>query len=279
MTDDFTPPSVVVGVDGSRAAVRAALWAVEEAVSREMPLRLVAAAEHAADQSADQSSSAAAAARSVADTVRATGRPVRVDVDVLAGPPVGVLVEASRTAAMLCVGAVGLHHFEHDRVGSTALALAVSAHCPVAVVRGTDRRAPDHPRWVVAGLDQSPDSAAVLQFAVAEARLRDVPLRVLGSWQSHGDAATEATEGNRLVHAQLDRRLSQWRHRYPDLDAQPVAVHGTVLDYLAENAKSVQLVVVGSRNTGVVGELLGPSGLATLDGDCSVVVVDPQRLL
>jgi hypothetical protein len=35
------PPAVVVGVDGSRAAVRAALWAVDEAVSRDIPLRLV----------------------------------------------------------------------------------------------------------------------------------------------------------------------------------------------------------------------------------------------
>jgi len=35
------PPSVVVGIDGSRAAVRAALWAVDAAVSRDIPLRLV----------------------------------------------------------------------------------------------------------------------------------------------------------------------------------------------------------------------------------------------
>ena len=37
------PPSVVVGIDGSRAAVRAALWAVDAAVSRDIPLRLVCA--------------------------------------------------------------------------------------------------------------------------------------------------------------------------------------------------------------------------------------------
>jgi nucleotide-binding universal stress UspA family protein len=32
---------IVVGIDGSQAAVRAAEWAVDEAVSREVPLRLV----------------------------------------------------------------------------------------------------------------------------------------------------------------------------------------------------------------------------------------------
>ena len=37
----LSPPSVVVGVDGSRSALDAALWAVDEAVSRDVPLRLV----------------------------------------------------------------------------------------------------------------------------------------------------------------------------------------------------------------------------------------------
>ena len=34
-------PAVVVGIDGSRTAIDAALWAVDEAVSRDIPLRLV----------------------------------------------------------------------------------------------------------------------------------------------------------------------------------------------------------------------------------------------
>jgi nucleotide-binding universal stress UspA family protein len=32
---------IVVGIDGSQAAIQAAEWAVDEAVSREVPLRLV----------------------------------------------------------------------------------------------------------------------------------------------------------------------------------------------------------------------------------------------
>ena len=42
MHDHYAPsPAVVVGIDGSRSAVGAALWAVDEAVSRDIPLRLV----------------------------------------------------------------------------------------------------------------------------------------------------------------------------------------------------------------------------------------------
>lgn len=38
----FIPPTVVVGVDGSRAGVRAAVWAIDEATSRDIPLHLLA---------------------------------------------------------------------------------------------------------------------------------------------------------------------------------------------------------------------------------------------
>ena len=41
MNGSHTQPTVVIGVDGSAAALRAALWAVDEAASRDIPLRLV----------------------------------------------------------------------------------------------------------------------------------------------------------------------------------------------------------------------------------------------
>ncbi|MCX6481566.1 MAG: universal stress protein, partial [Mycobacterium sp.] len=167
----------------------------------------------------------------------------------------------------------------HHRVGSTSVALVGSALCPVAVVRGGGRPA----GWVVVELDDTPEAATVLQCGVAQARLRSAPLRVLGAGQSRsGDShdGTEVTEGDRMVRAQLDRRLSAWRHRYPDLDVAPVAVHGSMLGYVAEHVADLQLVVVGARNATGVGELFGPTGLTALhDTGCSVLVVDPQRLL
>ena len=133
---------------------------------------------------------------------------------------------------------------------------------------------------MVAELDQTPDSAGVLQFAVEEARLRRAPLRVLGTWQSEDHDPRTVAESNRVVRAQLDRRLETWKHRYPDLDVEPVAVRGSGLGYLADHAASIQLVVIGARNTAGVAELLGAPGAAALrDTACSVLVVDPQRLL
>lgn len=276
MSEPFTPPAVVVGVDGSRAGAHAAAWAVDEALSRDVPLRLVAVAagnDDAADHLAEAERTVGAAA---------ADRAVKIQTQVLTGDPAAALLEESRTAAMICVGAVGLDHFERDRLGSTAGALVAAAHCPVAVIRSAGPTA-GSPGWVVVELDETPESAAVLQSGVEEARLRGAPLRVLGSWQSRYTDVHDShavSDGNRMVRAQLDRRLAEWRHRYPDLDARPVAVHGSMLNYLATNAAAIQLVVVGMRNDPTVGDLIGPTGMAALhDTDCSVLVIDRQRLL
>ena len=265
MPEAFTAPSIVVGVDGSRAAARAAAWAVDEALGRDLPLSLVAVSETADTGRAQRALSEAA------ESVTATGRNVEVQTAIVtAGTPTPALLEASRAAVMLCVGDVGLKHFDHQRSGSTASTLVASAHCPVAVVRG-----PNRPHgWVVAELDGTPDRAAVLQFAVEEARLRRAPLRVLGTWQSEEHDGHAVAESERMVRAQLDRRMDQWKHRYPDLDVVPVAVHGSGRGYWAENSAAIQLVVIGARNTDGVAELLGPH-----HPDCPALVIDPQRLL
>lgn len=283
MSEQFTPASIVVGIDGSRTAVRAALWAIDEAISRDIPLHLVAVANSPVANSPAERADAELAVRAAAAAVEATGRPVDLESRVLDGEPTPILLQHSGTAAMVCVGAVGRRHFDRNRLGSTTGALVAAAHCPIAVVRGDDESAAEPGGWVVVELDETPDSAAVLQFGVNEARLRNAPLRVLGAWQSRYTDVHDShavADGNRLVRSQLDRRLSQWRHLYPDLDAKPVAIHGSALNYLSKHAGEIQLVVVGAPNATGVGELLGPMGLTTLnDTDCTILVIDRQRLL
>jgi len=266
----FIPPAVVVGVDGSRAAERAARWAAEEAASRDLPLHLLAACD-----GPEASSRADSAIRLASAAVVAAGRPVTLTSAVVTGEPAEVLQAASRTAAMICLGAVGLNHFDHP-VGSTVNALAASAHCPLLVVRGSARR--ERPGWVVAELDETSESAAVLQAAVEEARLRNAPLRVLGTWQPGPTGESPTGEGDRQVRAHLDRRIEEWRRRYPDLDVEPVAVHGSGLEYLATNGALIDIVVIGARNVIAVNELLGPAGLSALP-DTAVLILDRQRLL
>lgn len=279
MSELYVSPSIVVGIDGSRTAEYAALWAIDEAISRDVPLRLLAAAAPG-DQEAD---AAASAVRVAAAVVKANGRPLRLETQVIEGAAIPTLLASTGSAVMICIGSVGIKQLAHHRVGSTTQALVASANCPVAVVRSPPRRVSTDPGWVVVELDDTPESAAVLQFGVAEARLRRAPLRVLGTWQSrytdiHDSHAV--ADGNRRVRAQLDRRLSQWKHHYPDLDVRPVAIHGSALNYLSKHAAEIGLVVVGAPNASSVGELLGPMGLTTLnDAECTILVVDRQRLL
>jgi nucleotide-binding universal stress UspA family protein len=280
--------SVVVGIDGSRNALDAALWAVDEAVSRDIPLRLVYAIDpdHAAsadpNDAARELAKAEIAIRYAFVAVESTDQPVKIEVEILQERPIRALLEASRWAAMLCVGSMGLKHSSHGQVGSTAAALAASARCPVTIVRRHDPRLARH-GCVVAEVDASSVSDGVLARALEEARLRRTCLRVLTTWQSRftdrhdGRAVADA---NRLASAQLDRRLAQWKKRHPDLDVRAVTVHGNTLDYLTRNAGSIQLLVASHERAHGIRELLRPPGYAALhNADCSVLICEPRTLL
>jgi nucleotide-binding universal stress UspA family protein len=255
--------SVVVGIDGSKTAICAALWAVDEAVSRQVPLHLLYAVEqgdnHDADSVARNLSAAETALRQAFTAVEATGRPVQIETEIVDGSAVTSLIGASASAAMVCVGAVGLRHFRPGRVGSTAAALAISGRCPVAIIRSRD----DHhgqPEQIVVDVDVSPHNGVVLGTAMEEACLRNKAIRAVACQQARAD---------------LDRRLARWRRQYPHLDVEAVAMQGCLLEYLARNRGSVALVIIGAHNRQHLAELLGPRGNAALgDADCSLLVVN-----
>ena len=279
-------PTIVVGIDGSRAAIDAALWAVDEASSRDIPLRLLYAitpSDAGTDQAARELATAEIAVRHAFIAVESTEQPVKIEVEIVQDTPVQALIDASRSAAMLCVGAAGLKHALHGQVGSTAAAVATSAYCPTAIIRRQSDSVRAEPGWILAEVDDWPGGTAVLEYAIAEAVLRRAPLRVVTTWRSRFTDVHDVravAEGNRRVQAQLDRRLTEWRRRHPALDVQAVANHGGMLDYLSEHAGSIQLVVVGEYRSGGTKELIGGPGLTVLhDTDCSVLSCGEQRRL
>jgi nucleotide-binding universal stress UspA family protein len=284
MREPSSPPTVVVGIDGSRAALCAALWAVEEAVSRNVALRLICAVDPRdtsridPDDAAGRLAAAEIAVRDAVMAVQATHKPVKIVVEIVQDCPISALVRASRAAAMVCVGAAGIKHFEWARVGSTATALAASAACPVAIIRGHDGPARPGAGSIMVVTDTSPDNDVLLEQAMNEARLRQAPLRALTCWQSRYTDSHDrraVADGNREVRTALDRRMARWTRRYPGVDVESVPVHGSIVDYLAKNADTAQLVVVGAGDGNDVGQLVGPTGNAALHHtDCSVLVVD-----
>jgi nucleotide-binding universal stress UspA family protein len=246
MRDVDPAPAVVVGIDGSLAATQAALWAVDEAVSRDIPLRLVYVID-AADPSGTgrkrvHLACARAALYGTQRTVEATGKPVKIETEILWGRPLVKLREQSRSAAMICVGSIGIAHACYGD-SSVARALPSLARCPVAVVR--------RPVGRLAGRDAGSivveaDNDAVLQRAFEEAKLRRAPLRAIALWRA--ETPNDMVDGNRLAQAQLDRRMTRWRRMYPDVVVESVAVRANVCLYLAALGESVQLFVTGAIN-------------------------------
>ncbi|BDB41101.1 MULTISPECIES: universal stress protein [Mycobacterium] len=236
-------PAVVVGVDGSRAAVHAAVWAVDEAASRDIPLRLVCVVDPMQPAGSSVLDVRQAAARSALydayRAVEATGTPVKVETEILWGKPLNKLMAESRSATMICVGSMGINHARCGK-GSVAGALAGAALCPVAVIhRAADAAAPQIKR-VVAEVD----NGAVLRHAFEEARLRGVPLRAISVCPSH---EVDTGDGSPSARAQLDRRLARWTRLYPDVRVESKIVRGHATRYMAEQSEPGQLFVTDTH--------------------------------
>jgi nucleotide-binding universal stress UspA family protein len=200
-------PAVVVGVDGSKAALSAAVWAVDEAVARDIPLRLVHVVDPldgvgAGGRDGPQAA-ACAALHDAREAAENTGELVKVETEILWGKPLTKLMEESRYAAMVCIGSIGLHHACRG-TGSVAADLATSALCPVAVI---SRPAAGSVTPAISGIAVGVDNGVVLRHAFEQARLRAVPLRFIS--------------GNCFTPAQLDRKIERWTRLYPDVRVEP----------------------------------------------------------
>jgi nucleotide-binding universal stress UspA family protein len=278
MFDRYPPKSVVVGVDGSEAAIRAARWAVDEVAGTDIPLRLLYVTKANPNASPGEARAALVAAEEVVhdaySAIDEMGKPLKVETEVLHGDPVPELIAASRRTTLLCVGDTGAAQHPDAWLGSNAKELAQSGHCSVAIVRSDhhDAAAIDD-GWIVAHVDESPDGIDVLDLAIHEARHRRAALRVLIPAQSRSGAVDKAG-GPATGHPHLQRCMDN----YPELEIDTVLLQGSFLDYVVEHAASIQLVMLGAAQTGEVQQLLGaPATHALRDSDFSLLVVGFER--
>ncbi|OKH82015.1 hypothetical protein EB75_13785 [Mycobacterium sp. ST-F2] len=276
--------AVVVGIDGSQWSVNAALWAVDEAVSRDVPLRLlyVVAPRGQGDidpeQEARDLACAEVSVRRTLVAVESTEKPVKIEWEVLQGQPTRVLSNATRSADLFCMGSLGIAHATGSRFGSTAAALATSALCPVAIIRSGGRHWSTQPRHVVAEIDESPDSVNVLDAGINEARLRGAPLTVLATWQAKLADVHEHIPDDKTL-TRLDKRLTRYRLANPDIDFNPVAVNGSTMNYLEHHADSIQLLVTSRHRRAGMGEIVGTARAVPGQVNCSVLICQHNQRL
>jgi nucleotide-binding universal stress UspA family protein len=236
-------PPVVVGVDGSQSALNAARWAAAEAINRGTRLRLVYAADDIDDRAM-----VCGHARRVLDAACAavTGYSpkARVQAVCIPGGTQRVLVDESKGASIICIGAHGQYG---SPLGPTAAALGNRARCPVAIIR---QRVEDSAGVVAVVLDDAPDNDEVVHQAMREGRLRNATVR------------------------QIDRRANSWVRRFPDVRVQTVAAGCTAAGGHPTQSALVQLAVVGRADAERIGELVSPNGHPIVGyPDCSVLLV------
>jgi nucleotide-binding universal stress UspA family protein len=247
--------SVVVGVDGSQAAVNAARWASEEAVTRRIPLRLVHVvrrkeAHSASTEASDWEVERGEAALDQAEAaVQATEESVEVETILLSGDPEQVLLDESQDADLICLGTDRRGWAEGKLLGTTEAALATRAHCPVAIIRTNPDGTPAEPGVIAVVLNDDPANDEVVHYAMEEGRRRHATVR------------------------QIDRRVTSWVRRYPDVPVQVVAAGaGTRLS--EKHGSAIELAVVGKVDANEIAGLETPNCHPIVGyPDCSVLLV------
>ncbi|MBP2328762.1 nucleotide-binding universal stress UspA family protein [Kibdelosporangium banguiense] len=284
---------IVVGVDGSDSAQQAVRWAAREAARRKAPLRLV----HA--NMVIPAYTTVPVPRSLAQALAEEGRrwlreasqvaqeeEPQIEVSRIlerADPPTVLLAE-SQTAQLMVLGSRGLGGFTGLMVGSVAVKLAQRASCPVVVVR--DEHDDTSGKPVILGVDGSPAGEAAIAFAYEQASRWNVPLVAVHTWSDVLPPAAfsivpHAFDWPEIQTKELEllcERLAGWQEKYPDVQVERIVTQDSPARSLIEQARSAQLVVVGSRGRGALaGLLLGSTSQALLHhAPCPVAVVRPD---
>lgn len=289
--------SIVAGIDGSRSARTAAMWAADEASKRGLPLRLVhvftvPVAKMPGVIPSSEAIRAGFASRGLEwvseaqEAVLARHPELAVETAVREGNPVAALIQESVKATMVVLGSRGLGGFTGMLVGSTAVALAHYGHCPIVVARGP-RPGGDVPEEgpVVVGADGSPASDAALAFAFDEARLCDTGLTVVRTWSEmvdHGAIrphflAVDPAEIEAADRKAAEEQVAPWQDKYPDVPVEIVVRKGRPVRTLLDFGAGARLLVVGSRGRGgFEGMLLGSTSQALIaHSECPVAVIRP----
>lgn len=259
---------IVVGIDGSQAAIAAAIWGVDEAIARGVPLRLVSVVQQAhllADDNGAHTASAQAALGKAQRAIEGSGRFVDIQTDILQGPAASVLVALSLDAEMVCVGSVGIGWMARALFGSTATDVAQKAKCSVAVLRSDIDQPPPDIEWVIVRMTDAPGNDTVVEYAAWEAKLRRAPMLVLGG---RPEELTEHADGA------FERRVQDWRRRHAEVRVYPITTKFAIASFMATHDQRVQLAVINGVEADQLAGLVGPVGHPLFSHpNCSVLVV------
>ncbi|MFI8191628.1 universal stress protein [Streptomyces sp. NPDC085946] len=121
-------------------------------------------------------------------------------------------------------------------------------------------------RTITVGLDGSAESRAAAEWAAREAKLRDLPVRLVHVWQPVPEPMAQApllgAETQQHWTERIPREAAEGlRLRHPGVEVRTEQHAGTPSDVLVEAARDAELLVLGSRAlSGLGGFLVGSVG-------------------
>jgi nucleotide-binding universal stress UspA family protein len=287
----FVQPLVVVGDDGSAGAVLAVDWAAAEAHRRGARLELVYAEVPTPPVVGMEPAPAVPLSGEVVphfleearQRVAVAWPDLELGLWPIVGGPAASLVERSRHADLMVVGARGRSMLSRLFLGSVSHHVATHAHCTAVVVRGapTPAIAP-----VAVGIDDSPTARRALEVAFEEAGMRGVPLVVFHAWQDlpatgYGGWAPPADLADELrqeAEKLVSDTLQGWPEKYPEVEVHTRVEHSHPVTAVVVHSERAQLVVLGAHGRGhFAGMDFGsvPSA-AVRESLCPVMVVRPE---
>jgi nucleotide-binding universal stress UspA family protein len=252
---------VVVGVDGSPNSKAAVAQASHFASSRGMTLQVL----HAFAPDLPMLGFGALTDRSVVtehgnqllESAVARAHAMHPDLPVVKALADGyaseALVAASRTAALVVVGATGHGILSQASIGPTAMQVVTHARCPVLVVGHETSGEPAPGGRIVAGVDGSTASMHAVQAAHREAAVIGGSLQV---WQARSAADPTLTHASSWddyaarLEQEVEVALADERRAHPDVKVEYEVVSGEPVAALKDRTEGANLLVVGSRGSG-----------------------------
>lgn len=281
---------VVVGIIDTPDSEPALKWAVADATSRRVPLRIITCYQwqlqyrwggqydDVHDPELEYLREAAEKfGATTADQARRLAPHLAVDAAAIEGNPVHVLVEESARAAVLVVGSRHLKALRSTVLGSVGVGVAARGHCPVVVVRGPAGDLADNAA-VVVGVDGRDAAEAQLGYGFDYASWHRVPLRVVLCWHPDLLASMEwrpEPPPPEKAERWLAEAVAGWRERYPDVEVHAGVVREHPVAGLIAESNGAHLLVVGAHGRhALTGTLLGSVSQGVLHhASCPVAVI------
>jgi nucleotide-binding universal stress UspA family protein len=282
---------IITGVDGSASGASALRWAVEEgllhgwSVQAALTWGLLDQHHVQTDAPFDPDYCTRDARDALIAYVYEAVEDAVVDLRTVNDLPARGLLRLAKDddAALLVVGARGRGSIRSVLLGSVSYECVHRSSKPIAVIRaGMAHHRAEGPQRIVVGIDGSANSRVALDWAVAEASLRDAELEVVHAW------SIPYVGADLFGAAPVDTRPFESSARTILADAvagvDTSALHRGLTSNLALDsptsailaaAKDADLVVVGTRGVGgFAGLLLGStSNQVVHHAPCPVVVV------